>query len=197
MHSVLHTTSTHTHSLSSPHTCTPLSPSLSISLYLSLSTILLPSMVHTTTTAPADSSTTSSRPQWTPLTGSPSTYASLLLSHRCPPSLVLVLSTHYFLLLLLHYYSPLLLLHTPHSTVSYFFRLIVTCPIALVDSAKVGYSTLQSKAQTAGASTPQTLQGGLEECLNCCLLKLAFSGWRQEPTTGQISGGCRLWGGVN
>jgi len=95
---------------------------------------------------------------------------------------------------------PTLLLSTttsPYSTVSYFFRLIVTCPIALVDSAKVGYSTLQSKAQTAGASTPQTLQGGLEECLNCCLLKLAFSGWRQEPTTGQISGGCRLWGGVN
>ena len=157
-------------------------------------------MVHTTTAEQtADnntSSTTPSRPQWTPLTGSPSTYASLLLSHRCPPSLVLVLSTHYFLLLL-HYYSPLLLLHTPHSTVSYFFRLIVTCPIALVDSAKVGYSTLQSKAQTAGASTRQTLQGGLEEWLNCCLLKLAFSGWRQEPTTGQISGGCRLWGGVN
>src|SRR6056300_308212 len=45
MHSVLHTTSTHTHSLSSPHTCTPLSPSLSISLYLSLS---LP-LYHTTT----------------------------------------------------------------------------------------------------------------------------------------------------
>src|SRR5210317_772611 len=192
MHSVLHTTSTHTHSLSSPHTCTPLSPSLSISLYLSLSTILLPSMVHTTTTAPADSSTTSSRPQWTPLTGSPSTYASLLLSHRCPPSLVLVLSSS------LLPPTPTLLLSTttsPHSTVSYFFRLIVTCPIALVDSAKVGYSTLQSKAQTAGASTPQTLQGGLEEWLNCCLLKLAFSGWRQEPTTGQISGGVQTLGG--
>ena len=84
--------------------------------------------------------------------------------------------------------------HTPQS-VSYFFRLIVTCPIALVDSAKVGYSTLQSKAQTAGASTPQTLQGGLEEWLNCCLLKLAFSGWRQEPTTGQISGGVQTLGG--
>lgn len=140
------------------------------------------------------STATPSRPQWTPLTGSPSTYASLLLSHRCPPSLVPVLSTHYFLLLLLHYYSPLLLLHTPQS-VSYFFRLIVTCPIALVDSAKVGYSTLQSKAQTAGASTPQTLQGGLEEWLNCCLSKLAFSGWRQEPTTGQISGGVQTLGG--
>ena len=58
---------------------------------------------------------------------------------------------------------PTLLLSTttsPHSTVSYFFRLIVTCPIALLlGSAKVGYSTLQSKAQTAGASTRQTLRG--------------------------------------
>ena len=74
--------------------------------------------------------------------------------------------------------SPHSTLHTPQSVplVSYFFRLIVTCPIAPVDSAKVGYSTLQSKAQTAGASTPQTLRGGLEECLNCCLLKTCVLG---------------------
>ena len=97
--------------------------------------------------------------------------------------------------------SPLLLpsphstLHTPQSVplVSYFFRLIVTCPIALVlvNSAKVGYSTLQSKAQTAGPSTPQTLWGGLEECLNCCLLKTCVLG---VATTTNDRPNTNIWG---
>ena len=95
---------------------------------------------------------------------SPSGLHSLLAP--TPPTLLLTALPYY-------YFSTL---YTPHSTVSYFVRLIVTCPIAPVDSAKVGYSTLQSKAQTAGASTPQTLQGGLEECLNCCLSKTCVLG---------------------
>jgi len=102
----------------------------------------------------------------TTIADNPQTPATPALQHHHGPSglhyhcmLVLLASTLHSLRL-----APTpptqLLLHTPHSTVSYFFRLIVTCPIALLlGSAKVGYSTLQSKAQTAGASTRQTLRG--------------------------------------
>ena len=113
-----------------------------------------------TITAPVDSTITAS------ILASSTT---LLLHSLLAPTLLLSTTTT----------SPHSTLQTPQSVplVSYFFRLIVTCPIAPVDSsAKVGYSTLQSKAQTAGASTPQTLRGGLEECLNCCLLKTCVLG---------------------
>ena len=142
-------------------------PSHILSLYLSLPYYYYNSTLHGTHHN-SISSTASSRPQWTPL--------SLLSTTTSPHST----------------------LHTPHSTLH--SQLVTSLgwllrPIALVDSAKVGYSTLQSKAQTTGTSTPQTLQGGLEECLNCCLLKLAFSGWRQLPTTGQILLGGADFGG--
>ena len=152
--SVLHTTKQHPHTLT--HTLTH-----HYSLYLSPLTILLPSKHHTHNykqhqqlhyiiTAPVDSTIFASVLART-------LHSLLAPTPPTPPTLCTTL-------------------HTPHSTVSYFFRLIVTCPIAPVDSAKVGYSTLQSKAQTAGPSTPQTLRGGLEECLNCCLLKTCVLG---------------------
>lgn len=94
----------------------------SLSLPYSTTTTLHGTQHHTKQQTTANSFKTPPQPQWTPL--------SLLVLAK------LVLSTHYYLLLLLlhyyYYYSPLLLLHqTPHS-LTHFFRLIVTCPIALV-----------------------------------------------------------------
>lgn len=166
LHAASSTQQSSTHHTPSTYSYTPLSLSLSLFLYLSL-TILLPSMLPYTPlqqhchiiTAPVDSTIT----------------ASILASSTTLPLHSLLAPT---LLLSTTTTSPHSTLHTPQSVplLSYFFRLIVTCPIAPVDSAKVGYSTLQSKAQTAGPSTPQTLRGGLEECLNCCLLKTCVLG---------------------
>ena len=176
--SVLHTTKQHPHTLT--HTLTH------HSLYLSPLTILLPSIHHTHNykqhqqlhyiiTAPVDSTITAS------ILASSTT---LPLHSLLAPKLLLSTTTT----------SPHSTLQTPQSVplVSYFFRLIVTCPIAPVDSAKVGYSTLQSKAQTAGPSTPQTLRGGLEECwLNCCLLKTCVLG---VATTTNDRPNTNIWG---